>query len=532
MEIAATLFAGIGLFFVGLRLISKNLAQIVGPRTRILLSRSLAGRGSTLAFGALAGAVMQSVNAVTLLLVALVSAGAIEVRRAFPIIGWANIGTSMIVLVAALNIHLLVLAILGVVGVAYYLNLDQTPRYRHAVGALLGVGILFLGVDFIKGIGAAGHHLESATLWEAGSGSLPVVAFGIGVLVTLASQSSTTVTIVAMALGASGLLSLHGGALVVVGSGLGSAISALVLALRMRGAAKQLMVYQAVLKSCGVVAMVALLAVDGALDRRLLLGLAALTGGSVSLALALVYVLLQVSSDILLHLAHGPLIRLVERSAPLTREELLSKPEHLMDSALDEPEVALLLVDQEQQKLISRLPHYLDPIREEARGAPTRAVPEGDREIARRCEQFLRDIADRNPSREVIDRAMLLRDRNGLVVSLQETLSELAVAASARGSEGLGGLRVSIVESLHMLLETFSDVAARREPDDVALFRSLTEDRSDMMETIRRRPASMDKPLDAQSQHALITITALFERAVWLLRRQLLLIDRQEAPTP
>ena len=531
MEIAATLFAGLGLFFVGLRMISKNLSQIVGPRTRILLSRSLAGRGSTLAFGAMAGAVMQSVNAVTLLLVALVSAGAIEVRRAFPIIGWANIGTSAIVLVAALDIRLLVLAILGAVGVAYYLNLDQAPRYRHAVGALLGIGMLFLGVDFIKGLGSAMHHIESTALFSSISGRFEVLAFGIGVLVTLASQSSTTVTIVAMALGASGLLSLENGALVVVGSGLGSAVSAIVLAVRMRGSGKQLMVYQAVLKACGVVVMVSLLAIDAALGGTLLSLLHSAAGNSVSIALAMVYVLLQVSSDALMHLAHAPLLKLVERSAPLTREELLSKPEHLMDSALDEPEVALLLVDREQQSLVARLPHYLDPLREEMAGVPVRTVPEADREIARRCEQFLRDVADRNPSRDVLDRAMLLRDRNALIISLQETLAELCQAARAPGVQAIDSLRVSIVESLHMLLETLSDVVARREPEDVALFRSLTEDRSDMMEAIRRRPASGDRPLAPPAQHALITITSIFERAVWLLRRQLLLVDRLDEPS-
>ncbi len=525
LEIAATLFAGLGLFFVGLRFISKNLSNIVGPRTRMLLSRSLAGRGSTLAFGALAGAVMQSVNAVTMLLVALVSAGAIEVRRAFPIIAWANIGTSAIVLVAALNIRVLVLVILGLVGIAYYFNLDQTTRYKHAVGALLGVGMLFLGVDFIKGVGAPIQELESATLGAAMRGSLDVLAFAIGVLVTLASQSSTTVSIVAMALAASGVISLDNGALVVVGSGLGSALSALLLAYRMHGTAKQLMIYQALLKASGVAVLLALTIVNVAMEGALLAALLAAAANSASLALALVYVLLQLSSDVVMHLAHGPMNRLVERMAPLTSEEVLSQPEHLSDSALEEPEVALLLVEQEQRRLIARLPHYLDLLRADAPYSRVGAVPQADLRIAQRCEQFLQHIVERHPSPQALNRAILLRDRNALITSLQETLAALADAGAQAGGAALASLRASVVESLHMLLQTLCDVVDRHDPDDIGLFLSLTEDRSDMMEAIRRRPPS-EPALDGRSQHALITLTSLFERAVWLLRRHALLADR------
>ena len=530
LEIAATLFAGLGLFFVGLRFISKNLSNIVGPRTRILLAKSLAGRGSTLAFGALAGAVMQSVNAVTMLLVALVSAGAIEVRRAFPIIAWANIGTSAIVLVAALNIRVLVLVILGMVGIAYYFNLDQTTRYKHAVGALLGVGMLFLGVDFIKGVGAPIQELESATLGAAMRGGLDVLAFAIGVLVTLASQSSTTVSIVAMALAASGVISLDNGALVVVGSGLGSALSALVLAYRMHGTAKQLMVYQALLKASGVTVLLALTVVNVAAEGALLSALLAAAAGSASLALAFVYVLLQLSSDLVMHLAHGPMNRLVERLAPLTSEEVLSQPEHLSDSALEEPEVALLLVEQEQQRLIARLPHYLDALRADAPYSSVGALPQADLRIAHRCEQFLQHIVERHASPQALNRAILLRDRNALITSLQETLAELADAGSRPGGNALAGLRASVVESLHMLLETLCDVVDRHDPDDIQLLLSLSEDRSDMMETFRRRAPS-EPALDGQAQHTLITITSLFERAVWLLRRHALLADRLDGTT-
>ena len=109
MSIFFSLFAGLGLFFIGIRLISNNLRQVIGRRLRRLIARAVTGAGSLALFGLLAGAVLQRVTAVIHVLVALVTAGAMDRKRAFPIIRWANIGTSLLALVAAIDLHALAL---------------------------------------------------------------------------------------------------------------------------------------------------------------------------------------------------------------------------------------------------------------------------------------------------------------------------------------------------------------------------------------------------------------------------------------
>jgi phosphate:Na+ symporter len=87
MDIFASIFAGLGLFFIGIRLLSNNVKQLIGRRMRVLIA--CGGRnGSVALLGLLAGAIIQSLNAVTFVMVALVSAGAIDKRRAFPVISW------------------------------------------------------------------------------------------------------------------------------------------------------------------------------------------------------------------------------------------------------------------------------------------------------------------------------------------------------------------------------------------------------------------------------------------------------------
>jgi phosphate:Na+ symporter len=100
--------------------------------------------------GAAGGALTQSTNAVTFIVVSLVTAGLVDVRSDLPIVARANVGTSLLVLLATFDIHLVVLYLLGTVGLAYDFGVSEHDRFRHLVGALLGVGILFLGLWLIN----------------------------------------------------------------------------------------------------------------------------------------------------------------------------------------------------------------------------------------------------------------------------------------------------------------------------------------------------------------------------------------------
>jgi phosphate:Na+ symporter len=535
MEIFASIFSGLGLFFIGIRLIGTNLKQLAGRRMRMLITRAVSGKGTVALFGLAAGAIMQSVNAVTYVLVALVTAGTIEIKRAFPVIRWANIGTSMLVIVAALNMHLLVLVLIGVTGVTYYLNLDQSSRYRHAVGALLGIGLLFLGIDFIK---AASSILKGADWFKVFIGysaQYPIVSFIAGVGVAMLAQSSTTITVVAMAMAASGLLIFESGAMIVLGAGLGSALSAWTLAGRLTGSARQLILYQIALKGLGVIVMLLLFLADWASGMGYIPAAMHQAGLSPSAQLAAVYVLLQIASDLSMRLAHHPVERLIERHAPPSDEETLGRPRYLYDEALAEPESALLLVDKEQQRLLTSLPDYLASLREDVSETSPAAevLHPAERNILRQCDQFLTDLADRNNSREVLERTIVLRDRNELLGSLQESLIELITVANSNSHAGeVRTLINNLVESLHMMLETLADVAKQPDADDLDMLRMLTHDRSELMDSIRRRMQGGEIAVAAEVQQSVFSATALFERCTWLLRRYVLLLDapiRQEA---
>jgi len=531
MDAAVTLFAGLGLFFIGVRLAANHLKQLASRRLRRLVQRAVAGGSSSLFFGLAAGAIMQSVNAVTHVLVALVSAGALERRRALPIIGWANIGTSLLVLIAAIDLHLAVLLLIGLIGIAYYLNLDQSARHRHLVGALLGLGLLFLGIDFIK---AGAAPLKSA-LWLreliALSSSLPPVSFLLGVLVAMIAQSSATVTVVAMAMASAGVLPFAAGGMIVAGASLGSGLSAWLMAGGTAGSARQLILYQLVLKAAGVLAVLTLLLGERYAGLPLLHAAFTMAGLAAASELAVLYLLLQLAAEASLRPWRAAVERLLERRAPPSEEEVLGKPRYLQDDALVEPETALLLVDREQLRLLAALPDYLDELRSEGpQGGPRVAVRQAaEANVARLCAQFLTELTDRSQSREVLERSIVLRDRNDLLLALQETLAELARVGGS-GDDTTDETRLllhNLVESLHLMLITLADAQRGNDVDELALLRHLTHDRSELMDGIRRR--LLGGGLSPSVQEAAFAATTLFERAVWLLRRYVLLLEAGRA---
>lgn len=525
MDIFASLFAGLGLFFIGIRMIGANLKQMAGRKLRLLIRRAVAGPGSTAVFGLLAGAIMQSVNAVTYVLVALVSAGAIEKRRAFPVVSWANLGTSMLVLMAALNMHLFILTLIGMTGAAYYLNLDQSTRHRHIVNALLGVGLLFLGVDFIK---IAAHELRDSNalhLVMAMAGRFWLLSFLTGVAVAMLIQSSTTVTVLAMAMAEAGLLPFFSGAMVVVGAGLGSGLSALPLAGRMRGSARQLVLYQLALKAVGVAGLLAVFLVDWLADGRIVVPLFGLLHLSRSGEMAGVYVALQLASTLCMALLERPILRVIEAQAPPSAEEVLGRPVYLSQDALADAGTAILVAEREQARLLASLPDYLAALREEASASdlPLTARLEADTAVIRECTMFLAELADAYDDRDVREQVMGLRDRGSLIVSLQNSLVELHDSVNGVDHHAMLSLIHSLVESLHMVLEALAEAAASMDREDLDVLRVLTHDRSELMNNIRRRMQGDDMLPDVQQR--VFEATTIFERCMWLLRRYVLQLD-------
>ena len=536
MEIAANLFAGLGLFFIGIRGIGSHMKQMTGRRFRGWVAKATGNPLSSALVGIIAGIVTQSSNAVTFIVVSLVTSGMVELRRALPILAWANVGTSLLVFMATLDIHVAVLYLMGTVGFCHFFGLNDSERFRHLVGALFGVGTLFLGLWLIK-VGAAPlkdlEWVRAFMRFSEGSLVLPFVA---GTALTLVIQSSSTMSAIAVTMTSAGILSLDQTLMIVMGSNLGSGFGTFLLASNLSGTGRQLALIQLWVKAIGVVLILPWLLLEIYGELPSIKAYSAQLSADLPHRVALVYLLLQLVSAALVSATGATFEKLARRLCPPKPTEALSKPVYLYEQAIEEAETALDLVEKEQSRLIGLLPRLLDELRpDEIEGEPFqgRDLYEACASVASQCEVFIDRLMGHPQSHQTLERLMNVRSRNELLNHLQDGCRNLQELLGSDFSESVAiSLRHSLVEGLCTVLMVLEDAVQEGATTDHRLLMTLTSDRSSIMKNLRESMIKAENGLGIESQSKLLPATSLFERLIWLINRYGVLLNDQIQAIP
>jgi len=523
MEMFVDIFGGLGLFFVGVKLIGNNLKQLTGSWFRQLIEAATRNTTVSALVGILSGALTQSSNAITFISISMVTAGLVEVGRVVPMVIWANVGTSALVLLSAVDIKLAVLFLLGVTGVAYYFDIDKAPRFRHVLGAVLGLGLLFLGLELIKSGAMPLKSMDAVREFLAFAASSYVLAFLIGVALTIVAQSSATVSIIAVTMANVGLLTIDQTIVIVIGASLGSGISIALLSTNLRGVGRQIAWMQVVVKMVGVVVILPVFAMETVWQVPGIKALVFALTSNHATAVALVYLLLQIVSAVLTTMFRDRIMASIRRVSPPTVEEALSKPRYIYAEALDEPRAALDLVEREQARLFEFLPDIVDAVRNDgvAKLAPD-LLSNSASSVARQCGEFLTNILDNNSSRDVLLDVVEMQKRNEILLSLIGAVTDYVGTIRAAGTTApeskFGRVLFALGESMHTILSIANDAFVNRDRGDLALLREFTSDRSTQMERVRRQVMEMED-IGPAEHDTLYASTTLFERTLWLLQR-------------
>ena len=205
MEYVATVLGGVGLFLLGMWLITEGLKVAAGASLERLLASWTRNRLRGLLSGTLLTALVQSSSAITVAALGFVNTGLLRFERAVWVIFGSNLGTTLTAWVVALvgikfQINVIALPLVGIG--ALMRVFAPADRYRNLGMALAGFGVLFLGIEVLS---SGFQHLgESFPLPDAGTPLVWLVLLGI-ILTTLMQSSSAAVALVLTAL-AGGLL--------------------------------------------------------------------------------------------------------------------------------------------------------------------------------------------------------------------------------------------------------------------------------------------------------------------------------------
>ncbi|MBQ0043306.1 MAG: Na/Pi cotransporter family protein [Lachnospiraceae bacterium] len=218
------LLGGLGLFLLGMRLMSESIEKVAGAKLRSILEFFTTNRFTGMLVGLVFTGIIQSSSASTVMVVSFVNSGLMNLGQAAGVIFGANIGTTVTSQLVSIKLdaYAPIILLLGVVFVMFSKN--QTVNKIASI--LVGFGVLFLGLSMMKDsmqILKEEPHVVSMFA----SLKSPVFAILLGTVLTAIIQSSSVTVSIMVLLAGQGLLSLNICMYIILGCNIGACTSAL-----------------------------------------------------------------------------------------------------------------------------------------------------------------------------------------------------------------------------------------------------------------------------------------------------------------
>ena len=511
-------FAGLGLFLVGLGLLSEAVRTLAARRVRAVLSKLGQMPASSIVTGTMLGVVTQSTSAATYVCIGLLNSRAIGFGAALTISAWSGVGTSVLVFLASIDLRFAALFAISLVALLHLTSLQKSGFGRPTSALLLAVGVTLLGLAMLKESGQALEHNPWVEEFFVFSSESWIYGFLIGLSVTLVMQSSSTVSILAVAMSAANLIPLVDAVVLVCGSNLGSGLSVAMSASHLKGKARHLAVWQAMVKGLGSLAVLVPMLVIAASGKW---GTAGVAGLSVPVSIAITFLLLNALGAALAGIFQTPLLHLLDRVAPFDPDTQQYEPAYIIDESAEDPETGLMLARKEQARLIGLLPKVLAPLRADGEDDPLQFSNAERRELGvnltQRVASFVSEVVNRHPNNPDLGGLLLVQRCNShiepLLNALHDFVDELGSLNQATAREN--ATSGAMTESLHLLLILAADQAGG-EADLGEMLREMTSDRSEVMNRFRNEIA-VQSAGSGTNRESMFVAATLFERIVWLI---------------
>jgi phosphate:Na+ symporter len=252
MSTAVAILGGVGLFLLGMTVMTDSLKALAGSALRTVLGKAAATPLSGAFWGAIVTLLVQSSSAVTMTTIGLVSAGLLTFPQGLGLVFGANVGTTgtgWLVALIGVRVSLSTYA-LPLIFVGALVKLLGGGRIAAAGGALAGFALVLYGLTSLQqGMGGLAESLHPSDLpavigtegigWVTGSvGLLTLVA--VGLAMTAVMQSSTAAIAVTISAFYAGAVSLEQGAALIIGQNIGTATSSALAAIGAGTTAKRL----------------------------------------------------------------------------------------------------------------------------------------------------------------------------------------------------------------------------------------------------------------------------------------------------
>lgn len=227
---------GLGLFLLGMHMLSTGLKKTAGNKLRTILSKVTNNRIVAVGIGTLVTMVIQSSSATTVMLVSFVKANLMTFTQTLGIILGAAIGTTITLQLIAFKITDFALLIIGIGFVFYFFS--NSKKFRNIGESILGFGILFFGMYIMSDAMSPLRTYQPFinVLLELEN---PLLGILVGTLLTALLQSSSAFLGIVLILSMQGLVTLDAAIPLIFGANIGTSITAILASINANRDAKR-----------------------------------------------------------------------------------------------------------------------------------------------------------------------------------------------------------------------------------------------------------------------------------------------------
>jgi phosphate:Na+ symporter len=315
MEIVGAL----GVFLFGMKIMSEGIQKAAGDGLQSVLNHITSNRFVAVLTGFLITTIIQSSSATTVMVVSFVNAGLLNLTQSIGIIMGANIGTTVtgwIVSLLGFKFKISAMA-LPIIGLGLPLYFSKSAKRKDWGEFMIGFGILFLGLSFLKDSmpsmdAGMVEFLETYT----GRGALSLVIFILaGALITVIVHSSSASMAITLTMAHNGLIPLEAAAAMVMGSNIGTTIDALLASIGATVNAKRAARVHILFNIAGVVVF------SFIFNPFLRIVQSIVPGDEITTNLAMFHTLFNIMNTVIFIGFVPQITRLVERMVPMGEDE-------------------------------------------------------------------------------------------------------------------------------------------------------------------------------------------------------------------
>ncbi|WP_372074123.1 Na/Pi symporter [Tistrella mobilis] len=517
-----TALAGLGLFFLGARMLGDALKRLAGRRVRVAVARSTDGPLKAAGMGLVMAAVTQSTQVATFILAGMIRAALIRAERAMMVMTGVNVGVCGLLFVATFDVRIVVYAVIGLSGIA--MTRARFAPWRDQFSALFGAGLLLFGLGLLRQgtVPIAGLDIVTGTM--AAISGHDILVFLAAALLILAVQSSSAVGMIGISLAGAGLFGPEQAIALAFGANFGTALNMALLTRSMTGRARQLAMFQVLVNLIGTAVTLPLLLAEsaGLIGFGPIGAIAALTGDA-GRSVAWAFLLFNLIGAGLSGLLLPWIAPVLARIWPVTRVEADAQPAFLEDGMLRDPAGALDLAILEQRRLVAHLAHLsaiaADPGDPAAGRVAMAQRVDGLLTLHGRIAEVLRDLGAADISAaayERLARAVANHQRlDGVIHGFAELAGTLIDRLTDPGV--MGRVSRGMLDGIDAVVMTLAEVAQSADADERMLLRAMTGDRAETMGRIRSSYLAAEEALTPADRGRLLLATNLCERLFWML---------------